>query len=222
MPISELFSSPMLFLAWLLAIVFVITIHEFSHALMATFLGDSTAKDNGRLTLNPLSHVSLFGLFMLVLIGFGWGNPVPYNPYNLKNRKFGPALVALAGPLANLVMAIICLIFFKLIFSEIHPFFAVSGSFFGGSINLGAVFLSLVIFLNLVLLIFNLLPIPPLDGSKILFSVLPDHKFAEFKQKFETQGPFILLILIFADNFLGVNVFGRIFAIFLNFIAKII
>jgi len=222
MPISELFSQPMVFVAWLVAVIFVITIHEFSHALAATLLGDDTAKDNKRLTLNPFSHVSFLGLAMLVLLGFGWGNPVPFNPYNLKKRRLYSALIALAGPISNLFMALLCLLFFKLIFHGVHPFFAVFGGFPGFDISLTAVFFSLVIFINFILLIFNLIPIPPLDGSKVLFALLPDDRFLYFKQKFEAQGPIILLILIFADSFLGVNVFGRVFAYFIELVAAFI
>ncbi len=217
MSISQLFSNPVVFLAWLLAIILVITIHEFAHALTATLLGDNTAKDEGRLTLNPKSHVSGFGLLMLVLVGFGWGNPVPFNPYNLRNQRFGPALIAIAGPLSNLLLAIFFIVIFKLIFPLMHPLFAVYGGFLPESLNLLAIFLSAVIFLNLILMLFNLLPIPPLDGSKLLFAFLPDHKFASFKEGFEKNGPFVLLGLLLLDTVMGVNIFGRIFGGFISF-----
>jgi len=103
-------SEPLMLFAWLAAMAISLTLHEFAHALSAYLQGDSTAKYSGRLSLNPLRHLDLWGTLMLVLIGFGWGKPVPFNPYNLKNQKWGPALVALAGPVANLFL----LIFFGL------------------------------------------------------------------------------------------------------------
>ena len=107
MLILSLLDQPMLLAAWLIAIVLVLTIHEFSHALADTLLGDPTAKMSGRLTLNPLAHISWLGFFMLLVVGFGWGKPVPYNPYNLKYPRFGAAIVAFAGPFSNLISAIV-------------------------------------------------------------------------------------------------------------------
>ena len=102
-----LFQSPELFMIIILAIIYAITIHEFSHALAAETLGDATAKFNGRLTLNPLAHLEFLGTLMLLMAGFGWGKPVPVNIYNLKWRKYGEALVSLAGPLSNFLSVIL-------------------------------------------------------------------------------------------------------------------
>ncbi len=201
MLIGNLLDNPIMLLVWIVAIMVVLTIHEFSHALAATYLGDPTAKSQGRLTLNPLSHVSWLGFFMLLLIGFGWGNPVPFNPYNLKYPKWGPAMVAAAGPLSNLLMAILSAIALKLIMA-----FALLPES-----NLLFQFLNLMIMLNIVLMIFNLLPLPPLDGSKILFTFLDDYKYADIKQTLETQGSTFLLLLIVADSFLNLNILGGIF-----------
>lgn len=211
MIISTLIQQPLFLLAWVAAIVFVLTIHEFSHALAATLLGDQTAKMNGRLTLNPLSHISWLGFAMLLLVGFGWGRPVPFNPYNLKWPKFGPAVVAAAGPLANLICIILFIIIFRIIFPGLNPLFIMFSAVGESSANLLAIFLSLAVFLNLVLMIFNLIPLPPLDGSKILFSFLADARFARVRDTLEAQGPFILLLLIILDNFLGLNIFSVVF-----------
>jgi len=218
MIILTLIQQPLFLLAWVAAIVFVLTIHEFSHALAATLLGDQTAKMNGRLTLNPLSHISWLGFAMLLLVGFGWGKPVPFNPYNLKWPKFGPAVVAAAGPLANLICILVFAIAFNLIFPGLNPLFIMFSEVGGGGTNLLAIFLSLAIFLNLVLMIFNLIPLPPLDGSKILFSFLSNPKFAGIRDTLESQGSFILLALIILDSFLNLNIFSRVFAWIAGFV----
>ncbi len=200
-----LFQSPELFMIIILAIIYAITIHEFSHALAAEILGDATAKFNGRLTLNPLAHLEFLGTLMLLMAGFGWGKPVPVNIYNLKWRKYGEAIVSLAGPLANFLSVILFIILFRLLAPNLPPN------------NLLFIFLSNLIIINLILGVFNLIPIPPLDGSKILFAFLPSN-FNELKRKMIINGPWVLLILIIADNFLGFNIFGRIFNYFINLI----
>ena len=174
------------------AILIAIIIHEFSHGYAAYLLGDNTAKDAGRLTLNPLAHIDLVGtiivpLLMLVTMGaaFGWAKPVPFNPYNLKYPRFGPAIVAIAGPLSNLLVAVISLVAFKLLVPV-----------FDASTNMLMIFLVYLTVLNLVLLVFNLIPIPPLDGSKVLFSFLSGVRYASFRNTLEKQGPVILIALI--------------------------
>jgi len=212
MILMNFFENPIIIVPWLAAIVIALTVHEFSHALAATLLGDSTAKDEGRLTLNPLAHVSWIGFFMLLLVGFGWGKPVPFNPYNLKYQRFGPALVAVAGPFSNLILAIISCVALKLII--ISNFVSVD--------NLLFQFLFTLISLNIVLLLFNLLPFPPLDGSKILFAFLSGSKYYSFRQLLETQGPFFLMLLLIFDNFLNINIFGSIFSVVINFVYRIL
>ena len=118
MILNLLFKDPALFLAWILAIIFGITIHEFSHALAATLQGDRTPKYNGRLTLNPLSHLDFLGFIVLLFAGFGWGKPVGFNPYNIKNKKYGPALISLAGPFINFIAVIVFGLILKLILSN--------------------------------------------------------------------------------------------------------
>jgi len=206
MLISTLFSDPSMFLVVILAIIYALTIHEFSHALAATYLGDNTAKYSGRLNLNPLSHMEFFGTLMLLFAGFGWGKPVPVNPYNLKWRRWGSAMVSLAGPISNFISVII----FIIVANVLKSFVAADSMVF--------IFISYLVFINLILGVFNLIPIPPLDGSKVLFAVLPAH-MDEFKRKFSVNGPWILLGLIFLDNFVGINIFGRIFNFFINLIS---
>jgi Zn-dependent protease len=205
MLISQLFSDPTIFLVIVLSLVYALTIHEFSHALVATYLGDNTAKYSGRLNLNPLSHMEFFGTLMLLFAGFGWGKPVPVNPYNLKWKRWGSALVSLAGPVSNFVSVAI----FAGIVSILDNFLAPGSLVYD--------FLFYLIFINFILGVFNLIPIPPLDGSKVLFAILPAH-MDEFKRKFSVNGPWILLGLIFLDNFVGINIFGRVFGFFINII----
>ncbi len=201
-----LFTSPMMFLVVVLVLIYALTIHEFAHALAATILGDQTANFSGRLTLNPLAHLEFFGTMMLLLAGFGWGKPVPVNPYNLKYKKWGEAIVALAGPISNFISVGLFIVIFRLVAPNLAPD------------NMLVVFLTTLIVVNLTLGVFNLIPIPPLDGSKILFAALPN-SLADFKQKLAINGPWVLLILIIVDNFLGFNIFGHIFDFFLNLVS---
>ncbi|MEK7211066.1 MAG: site-2 protease family protein [Patescibacteria group bacterium] len=201
MPLNLISDNPLYFIAWLAAILVAFTTHEFSHALAATVLGDPTPKKMGRLTLNPIAHIDFVGLLMLVLIGFGWGKPVPFNPYNLKYQKWGGTLVALAGPFANLLNIALWGIVLKIVvaYNLLPP------------ANLLILFLNLLIVLNVTLLIFNLIPVPPLDGSHFLFDILRSPKYERIKIFLETRGPFLLLGLIILDNLAGLGVFGRLF-----------
>ncbi len=145
-----------------------VVIHEVSHGYAARLLGDRTAEYQGRLTLNPLSHLDFIGSFLVPFFtyqvgGFiiGWAKPVPYNPYNLRNQRWGEAIVALAGPLSNILIAIIFGLLIRFGQSALSPAF----------LSISAV----IVFINLLLAVFNMVPIPPLDGSKVLFSLLPYH-----------------------------------------------
>ena len=204
MPINWLFSEPLFFFSWVLAIVVALTIHESAHAWSAYLLGDHTAKDDGRLSLNPFLHIDPLGFMMLLLVGFGWAKPVTVNPYNLRNQRSGMSLVALAGPLSNLVAVFV----FGLLYKFLSPNL--------GDNNLLANFLFLLTLINVSLFVFNLIPIPPLDGSKVLFGLLPDQKFADFKYKFSLNGPWILLILVIFDSFTGIGIFSSLFNFIIN------
>lgn len=172
-------------------LIFSIVIHEVSHGVMANYLGDPTAKYAGRLTLNPIKHLDPVGsvlvpLFLVILrspILFGWAKPVPINPYNLRDQKYGSAKLAFAGPGSNLGVA--------LVFGLILRFFPEIAA----NPAIGLIF-GYIIFINILLAVFNLLPIPPLDGSHILFTFLPPglENLKIFLSKF---GIFILLFIVF-------------------------
>lgn len=190
----ETFTQSIFFIA---VLIFSVVIHEVSHGFAALFLGDRTAQYAGRLTLNPVLHLDFFGSIILPLmlvifqspILIGWAKPVPYNPYNLKNQKWGPALVGAAGPASNLLIAV----FFGLIIRFSQTFGLGDQLFF---LNLIKIF-ETIIFLNLVLAIFNLVPIPPLDGSKLLFAFLP-YQWRWIEHFLEQYGLIILLLFIFS------------------------
>lgn len=176
------------------AILISITTHEFSHGFAAFLMGDTTAKDQGRLTLNPLSHIDPFGTILLpallLLIGapvFGWAKPVPFNPYNLSDQRYGSLKVGIAGPLANCVLFLVSGILLR----QFVPLL--------GDANLLIVFLNQLVIINFVLMMFNLIPIPPLDGSKVLFGLLPP-RFETVERALEQYGFFILLAVLFIEN----------------------
>lgn len=199
---------------WALPVLFAITIHEVAHGWIALRLGDKTAMMLGRLTLNPVKHIDPIGtilvpLAMLMFTGFilGWAKPVPVTWENLKNPKRDMALVALGGPLANLVMAFLWALVMKIgyLFLPGTPWIAQPLLYMGGA----------GIFINIVLMILNLLPVPPLDGSRIVSSLLPD-KIAWKYNRFENYGILILMIL-FATGILG-DIIGPPIYGFQNFI----
>lgn len=184
-------TDPLFLIIQIAIIIFSVIIHEVSHGWIANLLGDPTARLEGRLTLNPVPHIDPVGSVIVPLITvfgggfmFGWAKPVPYNPRNLKNQQWGEAIVAAAGPLSNLAIAI----FFGLVMR-----FALASGF--NSASFYSV-VSAIIISNIVLAIFNLVPIPPLDGSKVLFSILPYHtRHNQFFQFLEQYG--LILVLLF-------------------------
>ncbi|PIR45553.1 MAG: hypothetical protein COV09_00980 [Candidatus Vogelbacteria bacterium CG10_big_fil_rev_8_21_14_0_10_50_13] len=177
------------------ALIMSVVIHEVAHGAVAGLLGDPTARLAGRLTLNPLKHLDPIGsvvvpAIMALLPGgliFGWAKPMPYNPFNLRAGQWGPALVAAAGPASNLLLAI----FFGLVLR-----FGLPAGWFGQST---AEFITLIVFVNLVLMLFNLIPVPPLDGSKILFACLPYH-FRFIEEQFTRYSLILVIIVIFAAS----------------------
>lgn len=201
--------NPLLLFPWVLTVLLSIGLHEFAHALSGYLQGDDTAQRAGRLTPNPFAHIDWIGFALLLFVGFGWGKPTPYNPYNLRFRKWGGALVALAGPASNIIMAVIALSIYKLL--------GFHGLGISANGNLLEPFLFFMAQLNLMLAVFNLIPIPPLDGSKVLYSILGDrhHNVIVF---LETQGPWLLLFLIvFGQGILSAimdGVFAVVFRLF--------
>ena len=190
----------------IIVLVMSAVFHEYMHGYAAFKLGDPTAKNAGRLTFNPIKHLDLFGSIivplMLIISGasflFAWAKPVPYNPYNLSDRKYGDAKVAAAGPLANLALALI----FGLIW-RFMPFISIA---FSG-------FIAMIIFINLILMVFNLIPIPPLDGSKILSAFLSP----EARNKYlslERYGLLFVLLFVF--------LFGNLMILPVEFLFRLI
>ena len=167
-----------------------ITIHELCHGLTAYWLGDDTAKRAGRLTLNPLRHLDPMGLLMLVVFRFGWAKPVPVNMHRFQNPKQGMAITALAGPVSNVLLSLICLFLYGLLLSVGGLQFSMSdaGWFILEMLQTTAV-------LSLGFAVFNVLPIPPLDGSKVLFSVIGDESYLKL-MRYERYGSIVLLLLV--------------------------
>ena len=165
-----------------------ISFHEMSHGLAALALGDPTAKRAGRLTMNPLRHIDLFGLIMMVTVRFGWAKPVPVDMRYFKNPKAGMAVTALAGPVSNLVLSAAAL----MLYAVCDFYYQLTGL---EALYWLATFLSYTAVLSVGLGVFNLLPIPPLDGSKILFSVLPDEWYLRL-MRYERYGSFLLMGLL--------------------------
>lgn len=190
----------------LLSLIVAITIHEFFHAFIADKLGDPTPRSLGRLTLNPLKHLDPIGTIALIFLGFGWGKPVPIDPYNFKKPRRDEALVSLAGPASNLILALVVSLLVKFI-----PLNYVS-----------LLMLSSLIQLNVILAVFNLLPLPPLDGSKIFLSLLPNETSQQWKEAFDKYGLFLIIILLFlpigGSNIISL-VIGPIIRIILRFLS---
>ena len=169
-------SDPREMLQIVLMIIPLFVFHELAHAWMALKLGDTTARDEGRLTLNPIKHIDWIGLLMIMAVGFGWAKPVMINPENLKNKKRDMALIAVAGPGINFILAFV-LVFLGVAIFDFEVFFLLHMAFF--SIMLG---------------VFNMLPIPPLDGSKVLAAVLPDDAYNAYR-RYEGFGMILFIIL---------------------------
>ena len=168
-----------------------ITVHETCHGLVALWLGDQTAKRQGRLSLNPLRHVDPMGLVMMALVRFGWAKPVPIDMSNFKHPKTGMAWTALGGPVSNVILALIALF----VRACIYPSYLVSDS---AVLAYGMLFLEYIAVLSAGLAVFNLFPVPPLDGSKVLFAVLPDHWYRKLMQ-YERYGMILLAILLLTN-----------------------
>jgi Zn-dependent protease len=201
MLIGILFEQPILFLLIALALIVSISIHEFAHAYVATKLGDPTAASMGRVTLNPVAHLDPLGTALLLFAGFGWGRPVPFNPYYLKHPRRDSAIISLAGPLSNFSLALVLVGVVHLLRSfSSEPILTIIGGF-----------TYLVIYYNLILGFFNLIPIHPLDGFKVVNGLLPENLSYQWMQM-APYGIFLLLLLILTNST------GKILNFFLTFV----
>lgn len=198
MIVSFFLNDPLLALSALIAVVFSLTLHEFTHAAVGTFLGDSTAKNEGRLSLNPFVHIDVWGFLLLLTSGFGWAKPVPFNPYALRFRWGGTFLIALSGPAMNIFLATIAAVFIRRLSGVEYPAESMVIQFF-----------NLLFTINVILALFNCIPIPPLDGARALLSLLPD-RYEEWKVHFERMGPFVLILVILGDQWFGFNVLSTL------------
>jgi len=197
----------------IIIVIFSAVIHEVSHGFVAYKLGDPTAKLAGRLTLNPLKHLDLFGsiilpIFLSLMPGgiiFGWAKPVPYNPFNLKDPEKGAAQIAFAGPVSNFVLALLFSVIVRLTFNTSSPFL--------NNVNFLA---TLIVIINITLGVFNLIPFPPLDGAKVLQYLVPDkfYKLKLFLNENNLYGWFLLVIFIFVGFSLITPIINFIFKIF--------
>jgi Zn-dependent protease len=182
MLLKLLFDDTFTFILLVIPLIYSIVIHELAHGWAAYIMGDTTAKNMGRLTLNPLSHLDPFGTLALFIVGFGWAKPVPVNTYALRNGRSGFIFVALAGIIANIIFAFLALLAFRILSPS--PGMPV------------ATFLFYLAQINIMLAAFNLIPIPPLDGSRVLTAFLPPHMQYQFR-RIEPYGFFIIIALAF-------------------------
>jgi Zn-dependent protease len=191
------------YITYVFVLLIAFPVHEFAHAWTADRLGDDTPRMNGRLTLNPLAHLDLMGSLMLIVAGFGWAKPVPVNPYALSRRS--PAalmLVSLAGPMSNFLMAILAAIIIRI---NVFPITEPSGAILPSP----GFFLFVFLNINLLLMLFNLIPLAPLDGDKIADYFFPP-SWTRVMDKVRPYGPIILLAVIMGGRYLGFNILGAI------------
>ncbi len=199
-------SNPSVLISYVIILLTAFPVHEFAHAWVADRFGDDTPRVNGRLTLNPFAHLDPIGTIMMLIAGFGWAKPVPINPYALHRRSSAaPMLVSLAGPMSNFLMAILAAIPFRLGLVSISDIHVVSTSFLPNF----ATFLSTFIEINLLLMLFNLIPLFPLDGEKVLAYFLPPAG-QQFLENIRPFSPMILLAIVLILPYVGINLLGNI------------
>lgn len=202
--INLLFQNPLEFFIIALMLIVAIAIHEFSHAWFADRLGDPTARLAGRLTIDPRAHLDPIGSFLLLFVGFGWGKPVPFDPFNLKNPKKDAAVISFAGPLSNLLMAVAASLVFR--YLDFIPIL-IPGEI-GGILNL-------FIYFNVLLGVFNLIPVHPLDGFKVVAGLLPKKYYHDWLS-LEPYGMIFLIFLIFP--FFGTSPIATLISPIVNFL----
>lgn len=193
---------PFLHPTFLLSLLVALSVHEWAHGITAYWLGDPTAKEEGRLTLNPVAHLDLLGTILFLTVGFGWGKPVPINPHYFQKPKRDTALVAVAGPVSNFILATIAFAVLSLLAPRIgHSVWGLLSLGDGGSVF--TLFLLQLaassVFINLGLMAFNLLPVSPLDGSRVLGAFIPPRYELQY-QIFVQRGPYILLFLLLGER----------------------
>ncbi len=195
-------------------ILLALTFHEYAHAYVAHRFGDDTAKQNGRLSLNPLRHLDPLGTIMIFLVHFGWAKPVPVNPYRLKNPKKDMLWISAAGPLSNMILALISGLLLRFLF-------AAAGMPDQNSLMSLVMFMLIMsLQINLALAVFNILPIAPLDGSKILAGLLPA-RYENAIAQLERYGPFVLIGLIIIGRVADIPILGALIWPFVKFFSKI-
>lgn len=206
--LSLLMNNPVTFLLLAVPLLYSVILHEIAHGLVASWFGDNTAKYSGRLTLNPMAHLDPVGTLMLFFVGFGWAKPVPVNYNNLNNSRLGIMAVALAGCITNILLATVAIFLMQLQVFNTNPAFAT--------------IFPIVIKINIILAAFNLIPIPPLDGSKVLMGFLPEEAQSNLA-RIEPYGFFIIIILLYTGilypviGFIQSILYGLIGLFFGNF-----
>lgn len=207
---------------YIIAILVAIAIHECAHAYAAYLLGDDTARLQGRMTLNPLSHIDLMGALLFVTVGFGWAKPVPVNPVNLRHPKRDMAIVAVAGPLSNLLLAFLCYIALYLLYGNSPQSFhdIVFGLEATGVQAMVQHLLLGSLLVNLGLMAFNLLPVPPLDGSNILRMWIP-WRMEDAYMRWMQRGPMILLCILIAESFTNIRILSGFIDVIVAFTLRL-